>query len=124
MPNRQRGFASIIILIIVLILIILGVLFLISSKPKTSSLIGETLWKAKEDTAQKSQAITNPLQEQKECPEPFVFQLPIDIDKATSVLYPGQVRGEDYKAHGGFRFDGSKNDEIVVKAPYDAYVIA
>ncbi len=58
------------------------------------------------------------------CPDPFVFQLPIDIGKATSVLYPGQIRGGDYKAHGGFRFDGSRPDEIKVYAPYDAKVIA
>src|SRR3989344_4918046 len=60
----------------------------------------------------------------KSCPDPFVFDLPIDIRRATSVLYPGQVRGGDYKAHGGFRFDGLKNDEIQVIAPIDAVVIA
>jgi len=26
------------------------------------------------------------------------------MSRVTSILYPGQVRG-DYKAHGGFRFD-------------------
>ncbi|MFZ2201895.1 MAG: hypothetical protein WAV56_00710 [Microgenomates group bacterium] len=50
--------------------------------------------------------------------------MPIDIDKATSILYPGQYRGGDYKAHGGFRFDDSRPDEIKVIAPYDAEVIA
>ena len=59
-----------------------------------------------------------------DCPDPFIFRLPIDISKATSVLYPGQVRGDDYKAHGGFRFDTSQNDEIIVTAPYDAQVVA
>ncbi len=58
------------------------------------------------------------------CPKPFVFRMPIDTEKATSVLYPGQIRGGNYKAHGGFRFDGSKPDEITVVAPYDADVIA
>lgn len=58
------------------------------------------------------------------CPEPFVFQMPVDIDKATSILYPGQIRGGDYKAHGGFRFDKNRPDEIQVIAPYDAQVIA
>ncbi|MCR4324758.1 MAG: hypothetical protein NUV69_03675 [Candidatus Curtissbacteria bacterium] len=58
------------------------------------------------------------------CPEPFVFQLPVNINKATSILYPGQVRGEDYKAHGGFRFDTFLPSEITVTAPYDAQVIA
>lgn len=58
------------------------------------------------------------------CPSPFIFKLPIDLSRATSILYPGQVRGGDYKAHGGFRFDGSKPDEITVFAPYEAKVVA
>lgn len=58
------------------------------------------------------------------CPSPFVFQMPVDMRKATSILYPGQERGGNYKAHGGFRFDTSHPDEIVVTAPYDAEVIA
>lgn len=58
------------------------------------------------------------------CPEPFRFQLPVDINKVTSILYPGQVRGEDYKAHGGFRFDGSHPNEITITAPYNAQVVA
>lgn len=58
------------------------------------------------------------------CPDPFVFKMPIDLSLATSILYPGQIRGGDYKAHGGFRFDGKRPSEITVTAPYDAMVIA
>ena len=58
------------------------------------------------------------------CPSPFVFQMPVDIKKATSILYPGQYRGGNYKPHGGFRFDNSRPDEIKVIVPYDAEVIA
>src|SRR3989344_6946398 len=57
------------------------------------------------------------------CPDPFIFDLPIDIRRATSVLYPGQIRGGDFKAHGGFRFDTSRPDEITVVAPIDAAVV-
>lgn len=70
-----------------------------------------------------SSKINNNLSFEK-CPEPFIFKMPIDISKATSILYPGQIRGGEYKAHGGFRFDGSKPNEITVYAPYDAKVIA
>lgn len=38
------------------------------------------------------------------CPSPLVLPLPVEMSRVTSILYPGQVRG-DYKAHGGFRFD-------------------
>ncbi len=58
------------------------------------------------------------------CPNPFVFQMPVDLTKASSILYPGQYRGGDYKAHGGFRFDKYRPDEIKVIAPYDAEIIA
>lgn len=58
------------------------------------------------------------------CPDSLVLQTPVDMNRVTSVLYPGQIRGREFKAHGGFRFDGSQPDEIIVYAPYDAYVIA
>lgn len=63
-------------------------------------------------------------QAQTECPSPFLFKMPVDLNLATSILYPGQIRGGNYKAHGGFRFDGSKPNEITVYTPYDAKVIA
>ena len=44
---------------------------------------------------------------------PVLFQNPTDLSKVTSMLYPGQYRGQintgdDYKPHGGFRFDNQK----------------
>ncbi|HLD25022.1 MAG TPA: hypothetical protein VJB96_03855 [Patescibacteria group bacterium] len=57
------------------------------------------------------------------CPSPFLFTMPIDLSRVTSILYPGQIRGGNFKAHGGFRFDGSKPDDITVYAPIDARVI-
>jgi hypothetical protein len=41
-----------------------------------------------------------------DCPSPLL-QPPLDLSKVTSILYPGQTRGGDYKAHGGFRLDGA-----------------
>ena len=56
------------------------------------------------------------------CPEPLQFQMPVDVDVVTSVLYPGQFR-PDYKPHGGFRFDHSESGEIPVYAPFEGYVL-
>lgn len=56
-----------------------------------------------------------------ECPN-LIFYSPVDLKKATSVLYPGQYRGGEYKAHGGFRFDKETTNEIEVRAPFDGYV--
>lgn len=53
------------------------------------------------------------------CDEPLKLTPPTDLKLATSLLYPGQYRGGDYKAHGGFRFDGQSNN-ITVKIPLDA----
>lgn len=57
------------------------------------------------------------------CPSPFTVALPVDITRASSVLYPGQVRGGQYKPHGGFRLDGQAHDAVTVTAPFDAYVV-
>ncbi len=63
----------------------------------------------------------SPSREPPECPDPLVLEPPVDVDLATSVLYPGQVRGGNYKSHGGFRFDKSGND-IEVRAPLDGFL--
>ena len=57
------------------------------------------------------------------CPD-VEFISPVDLSKVTSVLYPGQYRGEDggYRVHGGFRFDKQPDTKIDVRAPFDAYV--
>jgi len=57
------------------------------------------------------------------CSTPIVKQFPADINKVTSVIYPGQYWGSIYRPYGGLRFDSSANDEISVKAPFDGTVI-
>src|SRR3990167_11130550 len=58
-----------------------------------------------------------------ECPV-LEFESPVDASLVTSVLYPGQYRGEDggYRVHGGFRFDKQTSTQVDVRAPFDAYV--
>lgn len=56
------------------------------------------------------------------CSSPLVLRTPIDLSVVTSILYPGQVRGE-YKPHGGFRLDGANQaNEVTIAAPYDGDV--
>ena len=74
--------------------------------------------------APKYQGPASPNSSSTSCPNPLVIQTPVDLEKATSILYPGQVRGGDFKRHGGFRFDDSKNDEIEVRAPIDSSLVA
>ena len=53
------------------------------------------------------------------CPDPLIFPSPVDVNLASSILYPGQLRGGDYKPHGGFRFDTLSTNEVSVYAPMD-----
>jgi len=57
------------------------------------------------------------------CEDILILKAPVNINLVTSVLYPGQVRGGDYKPHGGFRFDNSDN-KISVKIPLDGSVMS
>ncbi|MBI5224606.1 hypothetical protein HY989_01935 [Candidatus Micrarchaeota archaeon] len=56
------------------------------------------------------------------CPQKIVSQAPMDLRLATSILYPGQIRGGNYKPHGGARFDNS-NNYINVYAPLDGSLV-
>jgi hypothetical protein len=56
------------------------------------------------------------------CDDQIIKQTPVDINLATAILYPGQTRNL-YKAHGGFIFGNSDNDEITVKMPMDAKLV-
>src|SRR3989344_4389817 len=58
------------------------------------------------------------------CPDPLVLEAPVDVRKATSILYPGQVRGGDFPRHGGFRFDTATSNAVEVKAPIDSVLSA
>src|SRR3990167_2624559 len=58
--------------------------------------------------------------DQSSCPDPLSLQTPVDLDKVTAILYPGQERGGNFKAHGGFRFDNAKDNNIEVKAVMDS----
>jgi hypothetical protein len=57
-----------------------------------------------------------------DCPDPLKFNnAPSDLSLANSVLYPGQVRGGNYKPHGGIGFPATTNS-IEVKAIMDGDV--
>jgi len=58
-----------------------------------------------------------------ECPDPLVMQTPVDLTRVINILYPGQKRGGDFKAHGGFRFEGVAGLEVPVTIPMDAWLI-
>jgi hypothetical protein len=58
---------------------------------------------------------------QSTCPTPLL-QSPVDLSTVTSILYPGQERGGNYKAHGGFGFDNATDNSVTVKIPLDGKI--
>ena len=58
------------------------------------------------------------------CPNPILKVSPVDMQQASSILLPGQYRGTDYKAHGGFRFDHNKSPDAYVRLPLDARLMS
>ena len=56
------------------------------------------------------------------CDEPFIINSPVDLNLVSGILYPGQIRGTDYKPHGSFRFDDLVNNEVEVRAITEGYV--
>ncbi len=57
------------------------------------------------------------------CPAQPMLKAPADLSKVTSVLYPGQTRGGNYKPHGGLRFDNATGNKVTVTAPIDGYLV-
>ena len=70
-----------------------------------------------EDTTTTSTTDTQSIND--DCPEKLLFDTPVDLNLVTSILYPGQIRANYFKPHGGFRFDGlgDNNNKITVKIP-------
>ncbi len=57
-----------------------------------------------------------------DCPDPLILTPPAPVSLATGVIYPGQVRGGHYKAHGGLAFN-SEDPNVLVTAPMDAVIV-
>ena len=57
------------------------------------------------------------------CQTPLTFTTPVDLSRVTSILYPGQIRGNYYKAHGGFRLDKPGETGVIdIVAPLDGTI--
>lgn len=57
------------------------------------------------------------------CADPLDLPAPADLATATAVLYPGQMRGGNYKPHGGLMFHGTPNNAVTVTLPLDAIAL-
>ncbi|HSX47536.1 MAG TPA: hypothetical protein VLF63_02060 [Patescibacteria group bacterium] len=110
MLKKQSGFSPVLIILILAIIAATG-------------LVGAKVFnKNKNLVQQQSHPQTSSQNSQSNCTSLPKFQTPVDLTKVSSILYPGQYRGNEYKAHGGFRFDNFKPADIIVKAPIDSQI--
>jgi hypothetical protein len=59
-----------------------------------------------------------------DCAQPLDLATPVDLSLASSKLMPGQIRGGDFKPHGGLAFDTQPNGLVDVIAPLSAQVVS
>lgn len=129
--KNQRGFGIVELIVILLAiggLVVIGSYVMSrqspdNSSPQTSTSNGGVgsngnnnvvLWRFDEKRQAYVASGTPPV-----CPTPLFSKSPVDTTMATSVLYPGQYRGMNYKPHGGFAFDNSKPGDVKVVMPMD-----
>jgi hypothetical protein len=121
MKKNQKGFGIVEGLIILAFLVVLGLVGwkVISDKhpPKDQASTAGIKWNNDASGNWVPVGGTPP-----SCPAQPMLKSPTDLTNVTSILYPGQTRGGDYKSHGGFRFDTSKDNIETVTAPIDGYV--
>lgn len=131
MRKQNSGFSIVEILIVlaVLALIIGGGLWVWSNQNKPSQQTSNTSQPSNQKSSeqlvmwmQNGDGSWTPQSQAPTCPTQPMLKPPADLATATSILYPGQTRGGNYKAHGGIRFDSSKDNSVTVMAPIDGYV--
>ena|SRR3989344_3129602 len=132
----SKGFTSLLLLLFIPLILVL--IFFISTRTSLSPLskqsgLLKTYEKAKGDVAKLNSSVSwefnndtktwSAMGNPPACPDPFVFPSPVDLSLASGILYPGQVRGGDYKPHGGVRFDNRDTNDIKVQAIMDGYIL-
>ncbi len=128
--NRQQGFSVVEVVIVVVVLAVLGYIgWLVYSNmiktgaPNTEQSSAEQKTTTAAVTWAQSADGYQPSGMPPACPDKMVQQFPADITQVTAVLYPGQVRGGNYKPHGGLQFGNTKDNNVTVKAPFDGQLI-
>lgn len=121
MKRNQSGIAHLLPVVIILLVMVIGsVGWFVWSKQKSNGSTasndnGYVAWSFNGSNWQ-------PDGKAPVCEEPLAITAPIDVSKATSVLYPGQLRSGNYKAHGGIGVDNATTNNLDVTALRNAYL--
>lgn len=89
-----------------------------TTAPNSGSSSAEIQWSFNGSTWQYMGQGANP----PSCGSQIITQSPTNVSLATAILYPGQVRGGNYKPHGGFLFGNASTNNVDVVAPFDAAI--
>jgi len=130
--KQQKGFSIIEVLVVIVVLGLLGAAgwFVFNRMQSKDAATTSTSQQSSGDTDARAAAYVpwefngetwSARGDAPACPEPYTVASPMDAKKASAVLYPGQVRGGDFKPHGGLGTDGVNN--IQVSAVTDAYLV-
>lgn len=145
MPQEKTGFNTVLLLIFIAVLLGGGFFFWKTVWVKNENTINPAPFQAKPSvtiTPAPPTAIKTPTPAPTYNPKQLIWQqtedgwisimkppvcpsmiAPVSFVQVTSILYPGQTRGGNYKPHGGFRFDGAANNLITVTAPLDGFIV-
>src|SRR5689334_10183642 len=108
--QHQDGFHLIFVLIVIAVLSVVGfTAFAVMKKDKQLPSVTKTTQPSAKDTTKSAAFVRwqfndvewKPMGSAPACDEPLTIVAPIDLTKATTQLYPGQMRGGDFKPHGG-----------------------
>ncbi len=128
MGRVNKGFSAVEAIIILAVVAALGVgaYFVFARQKNNNSQSGKTAESSQTQQANVQWSFTGTewraSAEPPACSNPLL-KSPVDVSVATSILYPGQTRGGQYKPHGGFRFDRNADNSVAVRAPMNAELV-
>ncbi len=118
--NQQGSHALAVVLIIAVVLVVGLVGFMVFNKKKSS---GSSIGKSGDQVTWSFNGnVWEASGQPPVCEQPLAIDSPVDISKVNAILYPGQVRGGDFKAHGGLGIEGATTNSLEVRTVRDAYL--
>lgn len=125
--SNQRGFAHIELVIVFIVITAIGFVGwkVLAQQDKDVAGAGSNNNESKTDFVEWSfnGSTWKAMGTAPKCEDPLVINSPVDVSKVDGILMPGEVRGGDFKPHGGFSRSAFENqNKVDVSAIRDAYV--
>lgn len=112
--RNESGFSAVLVLVVIVIIAGIGFAGYTVTKKKNEN-------KTPQNSQKTSSTGKSSEDAQPSCDGSPTISLPVASQRIKSVLYPGQVRGNNFKPHGGFILNGT--NEVDVTLPLSAKII-